>query len=257
MHVSEWMAAQFRRTSALESPLAVVLSGAGDVDTPQVARDETKRLRRPYLLAVSNLYDYKRMDVVLQAYASRRQLHQCYDLVIGGAEIHSGVLDGLRRQVRTLGLAEEQVRLLGFVTGDELAQLYHSASLYVSASEREAFPLTPAEALVAGLPVALTDIPPFRELYAEWATLAPVGKADDLATAMVTAVQKGPRPGQSEAVRQRFSWDRNAHELAALLVDASASRRPRLRDVLARIRRRQIPTLLRTLAGRNPQQRID
>jgi glycosyltransferase involved in cell wall biosynthesis len=127
--------------------------------------------------------------------------------------------------------------------------LYERASLYVSASEREAFPLTPAEALVAGIPVVLSDIPPFRELYQDWATLFHSGDVVSLGMAMTHGISRGSRPYQVEEVRARFSWTKNASELLEVLSEAEGVGRPRLMPMLRRVRPSKLGALFGTLLG--------
>jgi alpha-1,2-rhamnosyltransferase len=248
IQISKSMENDFRRYSALSVPSTVILSGPGnlpDGDGRPVALEPS----RPYLLAVSNISDYKRHDLVIAAYASQAELRNNYDLIIAGSAATQGALVDLQEEVLKHALAPSQVVLLGFVAGERLAALYRSASLYVSASEREAFPLTPAEALLNDLPVVLTDIGVFRELYGDWATFAPAGQATAFGEAMVAALHTGPRPGQSGSIRDRFSWQRNAGELADVLTWAAAENRPGWLGAARRIRWRRLPALVRVIVG--------
>jgi glycosyltransferase involved in cell wall biosynthesis len=243
------MEKEFQRCAALNVPSTVILSGPGSLLTNDGGQSLEPVARRPYILAVSNLSDYKRHDILIAAYASQLEVRNNYDLVIAGTAPTPGALVGLKREVLKHGLEPSQVVFVGFVTGQRLAGLYRSASLYVSASEREAFPLTPAEALLNDLPVVLTDIGPFRELYGDWAIFAPAGQATAFGEAMVAALRAGPRPGQSRAVHDRFSWRRNATELAAILAHAAAASRPGWVGTTSRIRWRKLPGLVRVIIG--------
>jgi glycosyltransferase involved in cell wall biosynthesis len=243
------MEIEFRRWAALNVPSTVILSGPGSLPQNDGVPSLELEARRPYILAVSNLSDYKRHDLVIAAYASQPELGNSYDLIIAGAAPKPRALVDLQREVLKHGLEPNQVLFIGFVTGQRLAALYRSASLYVSASEREAFPLTPAEALLNDVPTVLTDIAPFRELYGDWATFAPAGQATAFGKAMVAALHAGPRPSQSRSVRDRFSWRRNASELAAVLAHAAAVGRPGWLTTGSSIRWRKLPGLIRVMVG--------
>jgi glycosyltransferase involved in cell wall biosynthesis len=247
IQISRSMDNEFRRSSALNVPSTVILSGPGNLslDGSAVALEP----RRPYILAVSNIRVYKRHDLVIAAYASQPELRDNYDLIIAGGAETPGALADLQREVLRHDLTPGQVVFVGFVSGERLAALYRSASLYVSASEREAFPLTPAEALLNDLPVVLTDISSFRELYGDLAMFAPAGQATAFGEAMVAAIRRGPRPGQSNSVRDLFSWRRNARELAAVLAHAAADTRLGWRGARSRIRWRRLPVLVRVIVG--------
>ena len=113
-------------------------------------------------------------------------------------------------------------------------------------------PLTPAEALLNDLPVVLTDIAPFRELYGDWALFARAGQAIAFGKAMLSAIHNGPREGQSDSVRDRFSWRRNAGELVTVLADAAVAPRPGWAGAIHRIRWEKLPVLLRVMVGSKP-----
>jgi alpha-1,3-rhamnosyl/mannosyltransferase len=239
----------FEQIAALEVPSTVILSGAGNIAARTRPATGTVATGRPYIVAISNLYDHKRVDLIIDAYATEPTLRATHDLVIGGKEMVPGTIAILRKQARELGLADSQVRFPGFVSGSTLAALYQSASLYVSASEHEAFPLTPAEALISGLPVVLTDIPPFREIYGDWATFVPVGQVVGLRRAMVAALDNGARDDHGAAVSQRFSWNRNAQELAAVLLRVASGPRPTWRESFDRVQWSGIPRFARAVFG--------
>jgi glycosyltransferase involved in cell wall biosynthesis len=60
--------------------------------------------------------------------------------------------------------------------------------VFVSCSKGESFAFSPAEAMTAGLPVILSDIPPHRDLVANKTQfLYPLGSTNELARAMAEA----------------------------------------------------------------------
>jgi glycosyltransferase involved in cell wall biosynthesis len=58
----------------------------------------------------------------------------------------------------------DRVRLLGRVSGEELAAWYGAADLFLTLSREEAFGMTVLEAAAAGAPVLASDIPAHREV---------------------------------------------------------------------------------------------
>ncbi|MDA8344247.1 MAG: glycosyltransferase [Thermaerobacter sp.] len=77
-----------------------------------------------------------------------------------------------------------RVRLLGWQ--DDLVPFYRSISAYVSLSRKEGLPYAALDALAAGLPVVLSDIPGHRELVPEGRNgfLTRLGDASAAATAL-------------------------------------------------------------------------
>jgi glycosyltransferase involved in cell wall biosynthesis len=82
---------------------------------------------------------------------------------------------------------DERVRFLGRVPHDQLSLEYQVADLYVSTSLAEASPLTPLEAMAAGTPIVLSDIPAHKET-APHALFYPPGDAERLAAIITSAL---------------------------------------------------------------------
>ena len=136
----------------------------------------------PFLLYPAQYWAHKNHATLLEALrllnadGGRR-----YRLVCVGSD------KGRRRQVQSLvarlGL-EEDVRLLGFVTGEELAGLYRGAHALVYLSYFGPENLPPLEALVLGCPVVNADIPGAREQLGGTALLVPPADAEACAKAV-------------------------------------------------------------------------
>lgn len=91
----------------------------------------------------------------------------------------------LRAQYRD----QEQISWLGF--SDNLSKVFARASVYVSSSLSEGFPLTPQLALICGCPCVLSDIPQHRELAAlsRFVFLYRAGDQADFARAIESALR--------------------------------------------------------------------
>jgi glycosyltransferase involved in cell wall biosynthesis len=98
-------------------------------------------------------------------------------LVIGEGPLRAE----LEQLARALGIAD-QVKMPGLLARDEVYRMLARADVYVSSSHGEGLPLSVLEALAAGLPTVLTDIPPHRELAGsnDAVRLVPVGDAKAL-----------------------------------------------------------------------------
>jgi glycosyltransferase involved in cell wall biosynthesis len=105
---------------------------------------------------VGRLDRYKRVDQVIEAMTELSGLQL---RVIGGGDD----LQRLETITRSAGMAE-RVQFLNRVSDDELARWFATARVVVSLSQHEAFGLVAAEALAAGAPVALSDIPAHRDI---------------------------------------------------------------------------------------------
>ena len=66
------------------------------------------------------------------------------------------------RAVAAAHAVADRVRFANYVSDQELAELYGTASVFAFLSEYEGFGLTPLEALSAGVPVVVLDTPVAR-----------------------------------------------------------------------------------------------
>jgi glycosyltransferase involved in cell wall biosynthesis len=203
--------------------LHVVMPGISDrFRPPRLDRPRPHpafRADRFNVLCVADLNPRKRLDWLLQAV-----------LAVGDPRIqvvHAGP-DAVRRPPWAEQKAREtpleatlgaQVTRLGRLADDDLVAAYQSADLLVLPTLDEGFGFPPLEAMACGTPVAVTDLPVFRE------TLPGQGDrftdAASLAKVLRQAVARGPpTPAQRAArnawVKGTHSWERAARTLTDL-----------------------------------------
>lgn len=117
----------------------------------------TKRVLgyRQYLLAVGTLEPRKNLILALRAFGQLPQsMRARWPLVVAGAK--GWKTEALDKELRHL-IDEGTVRLLGYVSDDELATVYSGASALVYPSLYEGFGLPVAEAMASGVPVIISD----------------------------------------------------------------------------------------------------
>ena len=86
-----------------------------------------------------------------------------FQLRVVGPETDPGLSERLMAQARTLGIGH-RVRFTGAVTGDAIRMELSRCELALFPSRYEGFGVAVVEAMAAGVPVIVNDIPPFREL---------------------------------------------------------------------------------------------
>lgn len=114
-----------------------------------------------YLLTVGHFEARKNYPALLAAMALLRATHPELGLAIVGKD--GGTLAEAAALVDQLGL-ESSVRLLTEVDDAALARLYDDARMLVFPSTYEGFGIPLLEAMAAACPLALSDLPVFREL---------------------------------------------------------------------------------------------
>lgn len=121
--------------------------------------------------------------------------------------------DPLRAVVEETGMAD-WVELKSWVDDDEMRELYSTATVLAMPSFADGFSLPALEAMMAGLPVMISDLPVYREVVGDVALFTDPYDLASIAAAMTTAAT---RPDILEDLTARgyeraalFSWERAA-----------------------------------------------
>jgi glycosyltransferase-like protein len=123
------------------------------------------RIGRPYLLAVGGIEPRKGTLELIETYARLRVTHPDHALVIAGGETLFDYRP-YRAQVarRCAELGVEPI-VLGPVDHDDLPALVAGAAVFVFPSTKEGFGLAAMEALAAGVPVVMRNLPVLAEIF--------------------------------------------------------------------------------------------
>ncbi len=164
-----------------------------------------------YLLSVGRLVPEKGSHFLLEAFARLPTRSRPSLLVVGGDSFTGDYVQTLTRRAGEL----PDVRLPGFLYGEELASAYAHARVFVQSSTVEGMPLTVLEAAAHARPLVLSDIPVHRQLVPHdrpGGRLFASGDAGSLSAALVRALaderaesEGGRRVGRD--LSARFSWE--------------------------------------------------
>jgi glycosyltransferase involved in cell wall biosynthesis len=102
------------------------------------------------------------------------------------------------------------VEVRGRVPDDELVRLYRTCAAVVFPSLYEGFGQPPLEAMACAAPLAVSDIPPLREVCGDAAAYFDPRDADAIAAGIEAALARGGSAGPARAAR--FTWERCARE---------------------------------------------
>ncbi|MFV0524232.1 MAG: glycosyltransferase [Acidimicrobiales bacterium] len=202
--------AQSRVRDAIGCPVTVI-------PPPVIARPPGKpSFRRgpgPHIGFLGRIVAEKGLDVLLRAV----QRIDDPDLRVLIAGDHDNVAGGSIIE-RLRPLADDRVTFLGFVSDDELPDLFASLDVFVlpSVNRLEAFGITQVEAMLAGVPVVVSDLPgvgvPIRTVGS--GRLVPPGDDDALAAAIRATVAE---PDPPEVRRRRAAQAEAAFGVSAVL----------------------------------------
>jgi len=172
-------------------------------------------LTAPFILSVGDLQPRKNHIGLIEAFARmvRNCPHLTHQLVLAGKETWFGgrVHDAAKHS----GVAD-RIRFLGFVSDDDLLQLYNACELFSFPSFYEGFGLPVLEAMACGAPVCCSSTSAIPEVADGAAILFNPYIADEIARAMLDLIQlpelrsRMRRLGLQRA--SQFSWQNAAQK---------------------------------------------
>lgn len=162
--------------------------------------------KKKYVLAIGRFLEEKGFDYLIRAFA-KADLKD-YKLVIAGdTDYPTEYSDRLKALAGDNG-----VILTGFIKGEKLNQIYTWAALYVMSSFEEGLPIALLEAMSYGINALASDIPANLLVGLDEEDYFRVGDENDLKGKILKKIQSQKANDFREILKQRFNWDRIAHE---------------------------------------------
>lgn len=173
---------------------------------------------RSFILCAGTLEPRKNLDFVIRTYAAMpKEFRSRRPLVLVGMK---GWLTSSLESVMQPMMASGEVRTLGFVSEDDLALLYASASMLVYPSLYEGFGLPPLEAMSSGTPVIVSDRSTLPEVVGPAGVLIDPADAAGLRDAILRLDEDHAYWGERRTAclqqAATFSWSRCARETIAI-----------------------------------------
>ncbi|MCD2144536.1 MSMEG_0565 family glycosyltransferase [Gordonia paraffinivorans] len=159
-----------------------------------------------YVLAVGGIEPRKGSIDLLDAYALLRKRHPELTLVFAGGETLFDYRDYRAEFDRRRAELDVEPIVLGNVPDDDLPSLVAACRVFAFPSVKEGFGLAAMEALAAGRPVVVRELPILREVFADTVTYA--STVPELADALEAALT--PDCGRAEAGRalaSSLTWE--------------------------------------------------
>lgn len=191
-------------------PIHIIPNGVNEPEYVERGLTLKKYKLKKYILSVGRLVPEKGFDDLIEAYNKIQTDYNSYKLVIvGNGERDSKYKDKL------MAKRSENIIFTGFLCGKELAELYTNASLFISTSLNEGFPLVVLEAMSYGLPMLLSNIQPHREVKLHFERYFKDTK--DLPLKIGYALERGITKEEKEnykkLLRKKYNWDAIADKM--------------------------------------------
>jgi glycosyltransferase-like protein len=156
-----------------------------------------------YVLAVGGIEPRKGSLELLEAHAVLRAEAADVQLVIGGGETLFDYRDYRAEWDRRAAALGTNPVMLGPVDHDDLPSLMAGASAFAFPSTKEGFGLAAMEALAAGVPLVVSDLPVLREVFDGAARFA--HDVPSLAKQLLLALTDPPS-ATGRALAERHTW---------------------------------------------------
>ncbi len=171
------------------------------------------------ILYIGARFTRRNLPLLITAFARVAERIPAAHLAVAGPD-RTHPRQDLEQTAAAKGVAE-RVTCLDYVNETELATLYRRARIFAWLSEYEGFGLTPLEALAAGVPAVVGDIPVAREVYGDAVRYVPLGDPEAIATAMIELLTdpsaRAALLARREATLARYTWQRAAAGTLAAL----------------------------------------
>lgn len=172
-------------------------------------------VQTPYILNVGNSYPHKNLETLLHAFSFFVHEFPDISLVLVGPQ--NEFTDRLKQEAREIEIPLDRIFFLGFVSDEQLSELYGSAKFYIIPSKLEGFGIPPLEALQHGIPVAASRASSIPEILGPAATYFNPSDIESMVEAMRTLLQNNNERTriltQSHDILKRYKWIDNARAL--------------------------------------------
>jgi glycosyltransferase involved in cell wall biosynthesis len=187
------------------------------VDSARLTPDAAERSIAPLFVYLGRLKKYKRVDVVIRAFAGLNIPEATLEIA-GTGDYRAP----LQRLVKSLDLAD-RVKFLGFIPEGEKIHLLRRAWASTLASPKEGWGISNLEAAACATPVIAANSPGIRESVIDGETgfLVPEDDPPAMAAAMRGLIESPSLVSSLGAAGRRFAegftWDRAANDTLAHL----------------------------------------
>ena len=174
--------------------------------SPQIIREKFGLAGDDYVLYLGRLVPEKGAHYLIEAF---RSVDTRKKLVIAGGISDSDEYAG---KLKAMADQDDRVRLIGFVQGRPLEELFSNAYLFVQPSDVEGMPLTLLEAMSYGNCCLISDIPECTEVTEDKAVVFPRGDVAALADCLQQLCNDPERvcrfrEASAGYIRRKYNWD--------------------------------------------------
>lgn len=185
---------------------------------PPLYEKNTESNNPPVILFMSRIEPKKGLNLLIPALERVLATGHRFQFVLAGSNPQDPAYEAqIHTQIQQSSLAE-YTTITGFVTGEEKARLLQTADLFVLPSYYENFGIAVAEAMVAGIPVVISDgvqiWEQVKQAEAGWVSQCEELEIATLIGSALQNQQERQRRGRNakQFALQQYSWDAIAQQ---------------------------------------------
>ncbi|MCG5059047.1 MAG: hormogonium polysaccharide biosynthesis glycosyltransferase HpsP [Limnoraphis sp. WC205] len=185
---------------------------------PPLYEKNTESNNPPVILFMSRIEPKKGLNLLIPALERVLAAGHRFQFVLAGSNPQDPAYEAqIQTQIQQSSLAE-YTTITGFVTGEEKARLLQTADLFVLPSYYENFGIAVAEAMVAGIPVVISDgvqiWEQVKQAEAGWVSQCEELEIATLIGSALQNQQERQRRGRNakQFALQQYSWDAIAQQ---------------------------------------------
>lgn len=163
-----------------------------------------------YIIAVARFVPEKGLHDLLEAF---KRIDTDYQLVLAGDADHETEYS---EKLKLMAAADSRVILTGYVTGEDLNQVFSHAGLFVMPSYHEGLPIALLEAMSYDLPVLVSDISANKEIDITRERFFQCGNIEELAEKLLFCLEKGISETEKahfqSQIAEKYNWSEIAKQ---------------------------------------------
>lgn len=190
----------------------------------QLSNDEKLYIKKrigikgDFILFVGSLEPRKNLSFLLSLMPELYDSHQLQLVIVGGRGWKDSIINKI---VNSDEYPKESTIFCGFITNTELAQLYNTASCFVSASLNEGFGMPQLEALLCGCPIVTSHNSAMTEVAANINGAITVEGYDRKKWIEAITFQSKQHPSINFSQLDKYDWNNILQRLQPILKESS------------------------------------
>ena len=168
------------------------------------------------ILYVGNFKKHKNLDILIDAF-TKIKCNSKYELILIGGDKNS-----FNYSTRLKVDNYSNIKCYKAVPRKELIAYYNRAYLFVFPSTYEGFGFPPLEALACECPILISDIPVFKEIYADIACYFNPYDVNDLVEKIELLLENhiltNRQIKKSQEFANKYSWDKTYNQTIKLII---------------------------------------